>query len=194
MGETVKITIVGCGALGSHLVPLLRNEDVEINVVDFDRIETKNVSSQFHGRNHVGKLKTISLQQVMDFMFKRKITTNTNKLTKDNDITILKGSGLLIDCLDNAEARTLVQNYARASNTACLHGALAADGAFGRVIWDKDFKIDSEGSAGAPTCEDGNHLAFISLVASYMARSVHVFLEADKMVGFSISPMGAVVV
>ena len=58
----------------------------------------------------------------------------------------------------------------------------------------KDFKIDSEGSAGTPTCEDGNHLAFISLVASYMARSVHVFLEADKMVGFSISPMGAVVV
>lgn len=190
----MKITIVGIGALGSHLVQFLRNEDVEINVIDFDRIETKNTQSQFHGRPHTGKAKTISLQQVMDYMFKRKITTNSNKLTALNDVTLLKGTDLIVDCLDNFEARTLVQNYARASGTPCLHGALAPNGEFGRVVWDSQFVIDSEAGVGGATCEDGLHLPFIAVVAACMARSVQAFLgksgKSGKQLGYSITPSG----
>lgn len=190
----MKVTIVGAGALGSHLVMLLRNEKIEINVIDFDRISNANTMSQFHSRNHVGKLKTISLQQSMDFLFKRKITTNSNKLVDGNVSALLSGSDLIVDALDNFEARTLVQNYARASGTPCLHGALAPNGEFGRVVWSDRFVIDSEAGMGKATCEDGAHLPFITLTAAYMARSVQVFLSTRKQVGYSVSPGGAVAV
>ncbi len=188
----MKITIVGIGALGSHLVQLLRNEKADLHVIDFDKIETKNTQSQFHGRPHVGKFKVTALQQSMDFMFKRKITTNGNKLNSSNDIVMLKGSDLIVDCLDNFEARTLVQTYARASGTPCLHGALAPNGEFGRSIWDSNFTIDSEVGVGGATCEDGAFLPFIAITAAYMARSVQSFLATGKQIGYSITPAGTI--
>jgi molybdopterin/thiamine biosynthesis adenylyltransferase len=117
------VTVVGVGALGSHLVQLIRNEDVTLKVIDFDRVEMRNVASQFHTKNNVGKKKTDSLKMAMQFFYGRKIETNSNKLTADNDEQLLGGADLLIDCLDNGEARRLVQNFARSNDIPCLHGA-----------------------------------------------------------------------
>lgn len=184
-----SVTIVGVGALGSHLALLLRNEG-EIKVIDFDRVEAKNILSQFHGRPGVGKNKVQSLQQSMLMMFGLKVLGIPHKLTADNDTQILSGSDLIVDCLDNGDSRRVVQSYVRRTGTACLHGALAADGQFGQSIWDEDFKID-DGRTGAPTCEDGRHLPFIATVAAFMARSAQVFLHTGKKVGFQINPFGS---
>jgi len=184
------ITIIGVGALGSHLIQALRNEDATLKVVDFDRVEMKNVASQFHFKNGVGKKKTDALKQAMQFCYGRKIETVGNKLTADNVEQLLGGADLLIDCLDNGEARRLVQGFARAQGVPCLHGALAANGAFGRVLWTSEFKIDDESGAGAATCEDGEHLPFIQIVASYIAYSAQAFLRHGRKIGYSISPAG----
>lgn len=56
------IVIVGVGALGSHLVQFIRNEQVDIRIIDFDRVEQKNVMSQFHGKPGVGKSKVAALE------------------------------------------------------------------------------------------------------------------------------------
>lgn len=185
------ITIVGVGALGSHLVPLLRNLNINIRVIDFDRVEQKNVMSQFHAKSSVGKAKVVALQQTMQFLFGSKIYGIPHKLTSDNDNQLLSSSNLIIDCLDNGQARRLVQAYARHHDVPCLHGALAADGAFGQVIWDEHFTIDDETNAGAATCENGEHLPFISIVSSYMAKSVQLFIEHGKKTGFQIYAGGA---
>lgn len=188
------ITIVGVGALGSHLVQLIRNEKVDIKVIDFDRVEQKNVMSQFHGKLGVGKNKVDALKQTMDFLFKRNLQVVGHKLVENNIDVLLKGASLVVDCLDNEASRKLVQDYVRKHHLPCLHGALAPGGAFGRSIWDEQFVIDSEVGAGAATCEDGEFLPFIALTAAYMARSVQIFLKAKKRVGFSISPVGAVAI
>lgn len=185
------IVIVGVGALGSHLVLLVRNEKVDIKIIDMDRVEQKNVMSQFHGKPGVGKSKVEALKQTMDFLFKRQLTVVGNKLVAENIDVLLKGASLVVDCLDNGASRKLVQDYVRKHNLPCLHGALAPGGAFGRAIWDSDFVIDSEAGAGAATCEDGEFLPFIALTAAYMARSVQLFLKDGKKIGFSISPVGA---
>jgi len=183
------IVVVGVGALGSHVVQFLRNIDTEIRVVDFDRIEQKNVQAQFHTKNSVGKNKAQSLTQLMQFMYGRKIIPIPHKLTKNNTDQILSNANLILDCLDNAEARNIVQNYVRKNNLACLHGALSADGMFGRVVWDNIFTIDSESVVGAPTCEGGEHLPFIGLVASQMAQSVKKFLDNGRQTSYNISPI-----
>jgi len=187
------VTIVGVGALGSHLVQFLRSEDIEIRVVDFDRVEQKNVQSQFHSKPSVGKLKVDALKQSMQFLYGRKIHTIPHKLVSDNVGALLQGD-LIIDCLDNGEARRIIQGHARETNTPCLHGALAPDGSFGRVIWDKQFVIDDEAGQGAATCENGEFLPFIAVTSAYLARSAQIFLANGKQTGFSISPTGVVAV
>jgi molybdopterin-synthase adenylyltransferase len=186
------IIIVGVGALGSHVVQLLRNLDATLKIIDFDRVETKNVASQFHAKTSVGKGKVQALQQTMNFLWGLKVTGVPHKLTSDNESQLLSGADLIIDCLDNGEARRLVQNFARRSSTPCLHGALAADGAFGRVIWDEDFKIDDEAGVGAATCENGEHLPFIAIVSAYLAHSVRVFLTDGRKLGWQTHAGGSV--
>jgi molybdopterin/thiamine biosynthesis adenylyltransferase len=192
------VIIVGVGALGSHLAQFLRNE-ANLFVIDFDRVEAKNVLSQFHGKPNVGKNKVTSLGQLTNYLWGHKVDGATVKLV-DNNVDALLGrefrwpenivrkADLIVDCLDNGAARRLVQAYVRKHNVPCLHGALAADGGFGRVIWDEHFQIDDEDAAGAPTCEDGAHLPFIAMVSAFLAKSAQTFLANGKRQGWSIAP------
>jgi molybdopterin/thiamine biosynthesis adenylyltransferase len=152
----------------------------------------KNVQSQFHSKPSVGKLKVDALKKQMQFLYGIKINTVGHKLVADNVDNLLGGSDLIIDCLDNGDARRLVQGYVRNSTIPCLHGALAAGGAFGRVIWDEGFVIDDEDGDDVATCEDGEFLPFIGITASYLARSAQLFLSENRKVGFSISPTGVI--
>lgn len=182
-----KIVIVGAGALGSHLALMVRNE-AAIRVVDYDKVEHKNVLSQFHGVGGVGRNKAVALKQTLDFLFKVKIGDSPHKLTSENDDPLLAGADLVVDCLDNAEARLIVRNFCRGAKVPCLHGALAADGAFGQATWDEDFVI--EDGAGAPTCEGGEHLAFICLTSSALAVAATRFLRTGQKRSFHVWPEG----
>lgn len=185
-----KITVVGVGALGSHVVLFLRNLDFDIQVVDFDKVEQRNVMSQFHGCKSLGKSKVLSLQQSMDFFFKVRIKGFPTSLTGVNTEELLKDSSLVIDCVDNAATRLLIQTYVRKNRIPCLHGAVSADGSFGQVLWDETFKADLEPSQGGATCENGEHLPFIALVSSLISKSAQDFLKFSKKKGYQVHPNG----
>lgn len=190
---THTVAIVGVGALGSHVVQLLRNEDVRLRLIDFDRIERKNTASQFHTSAQVGQTKVAALSKTMQFLWGfRNIEFFPREIVADNVEQLLAGSDLVIDCLDNAESRNLLTAYGK-KGTPVLHGALAPDGAYGRVAWNDAFQSDGAVS-NAPTCENGEHLPFIALTAAYLARAAQLFLHEKKKIGFQISPRGAVVV
>ena len=186
------VVLVGCGALGSHVLQFMRNLEVTFKLVDFDRIEQRNVQSQFHAKSGVGKNKVQALQQLMQFMWGKKVEGVPHKMTQDNVSKLLGGSDLVLDCLDNGEARRILQGLVREADIPCLHGALAADGSFGRVIWDQDFIIDDEDVEGAATCEEGDFLPWIALVSAYMSKSAQDFLSDNQQVGYNVHPGGAV--
>ena len=183
------IVVVGVGALGSHLLLLCRNLPVRLTAIDFDRVERKNTLSQFHSRMGVGRNKAQAMQQAMQGLFGLRLQAIPHKLTADNVERLLGGADLIVDCVDNAEARALIQGYARASETPCLHGALAADGGYARVMWTEDFTIDA-GGAGQPTCEDGEHLPFIAVTAARMAHTIQRFLASGDKPSAHIHPGG----
>lgn len=194
---TKTITIVGVGALGSHVAQMLRNEGT-LRLIDFDRIEQKNVLAQFHGKPSVGQLKAAALRSQLQFLWGIKATALTTKVTRDNVEVLLPttptktNENLVIDCLDNFEARLLVQEHVRKYKIPCLHGALAAGGGFGRAIWDERFTIDSETGQGAATCEGGEHLPFIMITAACIAMAAQRFIREGKREGFSVTPRGGV--
>lgn len=185
-----KVTIIGAGALGSHVALLLRNE-AQLKVVDFDRVERKNVLAQFHPLNGVGKNKAQALQQSMNFLFGIYVAATPHKLVEGNISQLLDGADLVIDCVDNGETRRLIQQYVRGVGVSCLHGALAPGGDFGQALWDEDFKVDDETGAGAATCEAGEHLPFINVVASYLALAAQRFLKDGTKQSFQIHGVGA---
>jgi len=128
------VIIVGAGALGSHVILCGRNWPNPIRVVDFDRVEMKNTQAQFHSRMGMSRNKVQALQQAMQGMWGLKIEGIPHKLTLDNVGTVLGDAALVLDCTDNIEARQTIQGYVRAKGIPCLHGALSADGSFGRII------------------------------------------------------------
>lgn len=186
-----SVVIVGVGALGSHVVQFLRNLDVHLTVIDFDRVEQHNVASQFHAQGTVGRSKVVGLKQSMQFLFKRRIEVVPHRLTDQNVWQLLHEADLVIDCLDNAYSRSLVQDGCAEWGIACLHGALDGAGSFGRVVWSEDFTIDTEPAEGAATCEDGAFLPFIALTAAYVARAAQLFVEEGRRVSFQVHPGGA---
>lgn len=185
------IVIVGVGALGSNLVQFLRSEDIVIKVIDFDRVESQNLKSQFHVKSTVGRNKTESLKKTMSFLFGTKMTAVPHRLTKDNTDQLLGGADLVVDCLDNGASRELVQAYVREQGIPCVHGGLSGDGEFGRVVWDEEFTIDHETTQGAATCENGEFLPFIAVTAAFLAQSVQLFLREGLKKSFTLTPLGA---
>jgi molybdopterin-synthase adenylyltransferase len=185
-----KVTVVGLGALGSHFVLLARNF-AELKGIDDGRVKAKSSLAQFHSKTQVDRSKATVLQQMMQFLFGTKIAVVPHRLTADNVQQLLGGADLLVDCLDNAPSRELVQGFARQTGTPLLHGALAANGQFGRVVWDQVFVIDGA-APGAATCEDGEHLPFIAVVSSLLARSAQEFLGSGRRIGFEVNPTGVI--
>lgn len=189
----MRVVVVGVGALGSHVVQLGRSLPVQWKVIDFDRIEAKNVLAQFHTRMGVGKNKAQALQQAMQGMFGVKIDAVPHRLSADNSEALLGDADLVVDCLDNAEARTLVQQFVRARGIACVHGALAPGGELGRVVWDHLFVIDSEDTPGQQTCEGGEHLAFIAQTAATLAQAIAIYVGDRRQISTQLLPTQSIV-
>ena len=186
-----QIVIVGVGALGSHVALFTRNLDWPTKIIDFDRIEQKNVLSQFHTKMGVGKNKAQALQQAMRGMFGVPIEIAPFKLAEDNAAQLLgdhKSTSLIVDCLDNATTRKIVKLHSNRHGIPVLHCALAAGGNFGRLVWNEhDFVID-EGLEGADTCEDGEQLPFIAAMSAMAAVAIQDFLGSGTMRSYQMSP------
>ncbi len=184
------IVIVGVGALGSQAVLLMRNLDATIRVIDFDRVEAKNVQSQFHGKSAIGQPKVLALRGAMHLLFGVTLVTNSNKLVANNVKEMLGGTDLVIDCVDNGATRRLMQEFVRKNDIPCLHGAVDANGTFGRIIWDENFVIDDEDAVAAPTCENGEHLPFLCIVSAHIAHAAKEFLTKGSRLAYQVSPGG----
>jgi len=182
------VTIVGMGALGSHLLLFGRNLGVNFRVIDFDKVESKNVQSQFHTKMGQGKNKAKALQTALQGMFGIQVSAMTSKLMGNNRVQLLSESDLIVDGTDNFKARDILQEYAQEFEVPCLHGCLSADGQFARIIWTEDFRPDEEDVEGEATCEDGENLPFHAMAGSVLAEVVKAFLKSGTKRSWQLVP------
>ncbi len=210
------ITIVGAGALGSHLALFLRNVDCQLTIIDHDRVETKNIQSQFHTRMGLAKVKVSAMKAAFQGMFGVKLEIRPTKLVKENVEVLLAGTDLVVDCTDNIQARDLIQRYCIKHWKQCLHCCLSADGGFGRVVWTEQFcpdaepgfgeetredginlwtehfDQDAEPAFGKETCEDGRNLPFYVQAAALAAQVIMLHLDKDIRQCWQITPFSVV--
>jgi hypothetical protein len=187
----MKILFCGGGALGSHALFLGRDLQHDLTVIDFDRVETKNLASQWFVKQMVGKNKATALKMQLLNFYDVKLQDYTVKLTSLNVDTILGEAGLVVECFDNAESRRLVQSYVRSKHKPCIHGGLAANGDFGVVRWDQHFTVDEEGAPGQATCEGRGFLPIILRVSSSLVASIQSFLADGRQLNWNVSPRNA---
>lgn len=171
------IVICGGGALGSHVLFLGRDLVANLAVIDDDRVETKNLDSQWFVKQMLGKNKATALKLQLQNFYGIRVRDMAVRLTSLNVDTLLGAADLVVDGFDNAASRQLVQNHVRLRGIPCVHGGLAANGEFGVVRWEGAFAIDAEDVPGQPTCEGGGFLPLISMVAAALVRSIREWIE-----------------
>jgi len=192
MGADKRVVVVGIGALGSHTILAARNWGETLAVVDFDRVEAKNTQSQFHTRMGKGKNKGLALNDALRSLFGRTLDVFPVKLNKGNQVELLGGASLVIDCTDNFEVRNIIQTICVSWGAACLHGCLSADGTLARIVWTENFVPDGEGDVSGATCEDGENLPFHMMAGSMIARVAQEFLKSGKKQSWQITPYSMV--
>ena len=125
----MKIVICGVGALGSAAAVSCRSLDATLRLIDFDRVESKNLLAQAF-------VKAIGRQEPRRPLSSFSSRTSTGSKVEAFGVRLVAGNAgellgegdLLVDCFDNAESRRLISDWARAQGKPCVHAALSADG------------------------------------------------------------------
>ncbi|XGW00742.1 MAG: ThiF family adenylyltransferase (plasmid) [Leptolyngbya sp. BL-A-14] len=141
--KELPVTICGAGALGANLAEnLIRAGFGKLKVIDRDRIEERNLSTQPYYRSDVGAFKARILANNLYRAIGTKVEAETKALTATNVAQLIKGSGLIVDVFNNSTSRHVVKDYADRTRTPCLHAGLSAD--YAEVIWNEVYRVPSD--------------------------------------------------
>lgn len=137
------ITICGVGAIGSNLVDsLTRIGFSNIRIIDKDRVEEKNISTQVYDEKDIGALKCDALKNKVFRNVGVEIEAVNKELTASNAKSLLKQSNLVIDTFDNSASRQLIQTECRTRKLNCLHSGLFSS--YGEIVWDKYYRVPKD--------------------------------------------------
>lgn len=138
----VAVTICGGGALGANITEnLARSGFARLKVIDRDRIEERNLSTQPYYKSDVGAFKAKMLSNALYRALGVVVDAQSKELTGENVAALLQGSALVIDAFDNSVARQVMTDYCAAANLPCLHVGLAGD--YAEVIWNEVYRVPS---------------------------------------------------
>jgi molybdopterin/thiamine biosynthesis adenylyltransferase len=145
-----RVALCGAGALGSHLADNLARQGFgPLRVIDRDRVEEHNVSTQLYGEAEVGAWKVEALRNRLFRAAGVEVDAVSKELTERNARPLLKGAGIVIDTFDNSASRRLVQQTCRALALPCLHVGLFAD--YAEVVWDEAYRVPAD--AAGDVCD-----------------------------------------
>ena len=108
--QRLKIVLIGAGSTGSFLTLTLAKMGLNrIKVIDYDKIEAKNIPNQFYRTQDIGKYKVEALKEIVKDFTDTEIQTENIKIDEnyswDFDLNTL-----FIFCIDNMEGRQLIYN------------------------------------------------------------------------------------
>ena len=146
--------VLGLGALGSNLVPLLvRNGFSNITGLDFDRIDRHNPANQYFTLTDVGRKKTAVLRNKVHRELGTQIAIIDRKIETINP-NQLRSFDLILDTFDNWEARSWIQNACRELGVSdrLLHLGMSDQG-YSEIKWDNYYKIPEIEADQEDICE-----------------------------------------
>ncbi|MEH1897714.1 MULTISPECIES: HesA/MoeB/ThiF family protein [unclassified Nostoc] len=182
--KNYPVTICGAGALGANIAEnLARSGFDKLTVIDCDRIEERNLSTQPYYRSDVGAFKAKILANNLYRAIGTKVDANTKELTPANTTQLLKDSQLIIDVFDNSVARQAVKDYAEQLSIPCLHAGLLAD--YAEVIWNDVYRVPSE--VNDDVCDYPLARNLVMLTVAVACEAIVSFITTAEQRNFSIT-------
>lgn len=139
----LKVTVCGAGALGANVAEsLARCGAKRLAVVDRDRIEERNLSTQPYRRADVGSYKAKILAGDLFRAVGARVDVHAETLNASNRDKLLDGAALVIDAFDNSVARRLLWEHGRDTGCPVLHAGMAEG--YGEVVWNEVYRVPSD--------------------------------------------------
>lgn len=126
--------IIGCGGLGGGVIENLTRMGVgRLTVVDCDTFDETNLNRQvLSNQDNMGHAKAVEARLQMKLINDSvSIVSVQAELSEDNAADIVRGHDVVIDALDNIQARLFLEDACGAENIPLVHGAI--DGWNGEV-------------------------------------------------------------
>lgn len=132
LGEAV-VTVVGAGGLGSPALFALAGAGVgNLRIIDYDIVEMSNLNRQTLHTTEAAQLgiskAASAAKTIAAYNPEIKLVPVEERLTSANAASLLGGSSILIDCLDNFETRAIVNRFAVESRTPLVHAGISEFG------------------------------------------------------------------
>ena len=172
------VTICGAGAVGANLTETLARAGFgRLSVIDMDRVEEHNLSTQPFLRSDVGTHKVKSLARQLYRALGISVTGINKRLDSGNVARLLRGAELVVDGFDNSASRQLVTTHCLEHNIPCLHVGLAAD--FAEVIWNEAYRVPAD--QGLDLCDYPLARNLVTLATSVAAETITRFAITGQM-------------
>lgn len=169
------ITVCGVGALGGNIAETLaRMGFTQLTLIDRDRVEARNLSTQPYMRGEIGAPKARALATMLYRAVGCRVTPIVVELTEQNAARLLDGSVLVVDAFDNSAARGAVSTATRAAGLSCLHVGFSSDGLYGSGLWEPGYRVPRDGMSDACDYPLTRPLALV--LAALAARAIRVNL------------------
>ncbi|SRR5579884_4160413 len=181
-----QIIICGAGALGGNLTEsLARMGFTRLKLIDRDRVEMRNLSTQPYSRAEVGAQKARALANMLYRAVQAKIEPIVGELSIANAQTLLQKSELVVDAFDNRASRAAISQAVRTLDIPCLHIGFSADGLYGNGFWEPHYQVPQEVS-GDP-CDYPLTRPFALMLTSLAVRVITDFFRTGQGRNFELT-------
>lgn len=183
LGE-VSVTVCGAGALGANITESLARQGVgRLTVIDRDRVEERNLSTQPYYRTDVGAQKAKILGNTLYRALGITVQAHPVELTSANARKLLAGSGLVLDTFDNSVGRQAVKDACEQAGIPCLHVGLAGD--YAEVIWSPVYRVPS--AAQDDVCDYPLARNLVTLAVSIACETAVRFLLTGEQNSYTLT-------
>ena len=183
----LDICICGVGALGSNLMMELYRQGANIaTIIDDDRVEEHNISTQAYGTHNIGHLKASACIALVSQFFQKTPYARIRRLDEKNAERFLHGHHLVVDTFDNAESRNAVKYACSQLNIPCLHLGMDELGLYGEVVWDREYYMFADAfeklTEVNDPCDIGTSRVLIMMTVSLGCEAIMRWLDSSMKV------------
>lgn len=177
-----SVTVCGAGALGANITEgLARSGFRRLRVIDRDRVEERNLSTQPFQRSDIGAFKAKILANTLYRAVGAEVEARAVELNEKNAPELLKG--LVVDAFDNSVARRAVKEFCTGAKLACLHAGMA-DG-YAEVIWNEHYRVPSE--AQDDICDYPLARNLVMLTVAVACEVLTAYVATGKRESFTLT-------
>lgn len=111
--ENSRVSILGCGGLGSNIAMTLARCGVgELHLYDFDKVEYSNLNRQNYKISDLGKSKVFETKRLIEETIPyTKVIANELMISEENLDEIIGKNDIFIEAFDKKEMKSLVFDY-----------------------------------------------------------------------------------